>query len=95
MALTLNDLRKIEDLARIKVPEQNQQSLLKDLSGILDWVDKLSQVDTKGVENYSDLYAISLPERQDTITDGQCVETIMANAPESAHNMFAVPKVVE
>jgi aspartyl-tRNA(Asn)/glutamyl-tRNA(Gln) amidotransferase subunit C len=95
MALTLDDLQKIEKLARIKVPEQNQTALLKDLSGILGWVDKLAQVDTKGVTNYSDLYAIALPERQDQVTDGQCVDVVMANAPESAHRMFAVPKVVE
>ncbi|MEI8296276.1 MAG: Asp-tRNA(Asn)/Glu-tRNA(Gln) amidotransferase subunit GatC [Alphaproteobacteria bacterium] len=95
MSLTLDDLRKIEKLAHIKVPEHNQEALLNALSNILGWVDQLAQVDTKGIENYSDLYAITLPERPDVVTDTQCVDAVMANAPESSHRMFAVPKVVE
>jgi len=48
--LTDKEVRHIAQLARIKITEQEEKSLKKDLSSILEYIDKLNEVDTTGVE---------------------------------------------
>ena len=67
----------------------------KELQGILHWIEQLNQVDVSGVEPMSGVERFALPRRKDAITDGNCRERILANAPEPAAGFFAVPKVVE
>jgi aspartyl-tRNA(Asn)/glutamyl-tRNA(Gln) amidotransferase subunit C len=43
----------------------------------------------------SSVVAMTLPMRDDAVTDGNCRDKILANAPEAAGGFFAVPKVVE
>lgn len=95
MELTREQVAKVATLARIKVEDEELPALQKDLSGILHWIDQLEKVDVSGVENYTDCQPQSAPEREDVVNDGNCVDDILANAPEKAHNMFSVPKVVE
>lgn len=95
MRLTTDQIARVATLARIHVTAEELPALGDDLSGILHWIDQLEAVDVKGVENYTDCQPGSMPEREDEVVDGNYVEAILANAPESAHNMFAVPKVVE
>ncbi|MBX9805834.1 MAG: Asp-tRNA(Asn)/Glu-tRNA(Gln) amidotransferase subunit GatC [Alphaproteobacteria bacterium] len=95
MELTREQVAKVATLARIKVEEEELPALQKDLSGILHWIDQLEKVDVSGVEIYTDCQPQSAPERDDVVNDGNYVEDILANAPEKAHNMFSVPKVVE
>ena len=62
---------------------------------ILGWIEQLAEVDTAGVEPMSSVAAMRLPMREDEVTDGNCRDEILANAPEAAHGFFTVPKVVE
>jgi aspartyl-tRNA(Asn)/glutamyl-tRNA(Gln) amidotransferase subunit C len=95
MELTAKQVARVAALARIRVTTDELSAIGKELSGIFHWIDKLESVDVKGVENYTDSYPQSVPERDDVINDGNNVEAILTNAPEKAHNMFSVPKVVE
>jgi aspartyl-tRNA(Asn)/glutamyl-tRNA(Gln) amidotransferase subunit C len=95
MELTAERVARVAALARIRVTAEELPAIEKDLSGIFHWIDQLESVDVKGVENYTDSYPQSVPEREDVVKDGDRVNEILANAPEKAHNMFAVPKVVE
>ncbi len=95
MSLTIADVTKVAKLSRIRFSQPELENLNKELNGILHWIDQLQQVNTDGIEIFSERDNKSMPEREDVICDGNCVEDILANAPESAHNMFAVPKVVE
>lgn len=95
MPLTTEQVARVATLARIRVEKNELPALIQDLSGIFQWIDQLQAVDVKGIENYTDCQPQSMPEREDVVCDGNYVEAILANAPESAHNMFAVPKVVE
>ena len=85
----------IATLARIKVPESELDAIAKELDGILHWVEQLKEVDTADVEPMTGAVRMALPRRQDEITDGNCRDKILANAPEVAHGFFVVPKVVE
>lgn len=95
MNLTTQQVARVATLARIRVEPNELSALEQELSGIFHWIDQLDKVDVSGTENYTDCQPLSLPEREDEVTDGNCVEDILANAPEKAHHMFSVPKVVE
>jgi aspartyl-tRNA(Asn)/glutamyl-tRNA(Gln) amidotransferase subunit C len=95
MTITTDQVARVATLARIRVEADELPALGKDLDGILHWIDQLEAVDVKGIDNYTDCQSQLMPEREDEVVDGNYVEAILANAPESAHNMFSVPKVVE
>jgi aspartyl-tRNA(Asn)/glutamyl-tRNA(Gln) amidotransferase subunit C len=95
MALDNDAVRQIAALARIRVPEGDLAALAGELSHILDWVEQLAEVDTDGVAPMTSVAAIRLPMREDVVSDGDCRDAILGNAPQTAHGFFAVPKVVE
>jgi aspartyl-tRNA(Asn)/glutamyl-tRNA(Gln) amidotransferase subunit C len=90
---------RIAALARIKVPEAEQERLAGELQGILAWVEQLNELDTAEVEPMTHAVEVVLPQRADVVNDGNCVDRILANAPEPVRlgegGFFAVPKVVE
>jgi aspartyl-tRNA(Asn)/glutamyl-tRNA(Gln) amidotransferase subunit C len=88
-------VRRIARLARIKITDEEAKGLEAELSGILNWVEQLGQVDTEGVEPMTRVVPISLKMRQDVVTDGEKPNEIVANAPLSEDDYFVVPKVVE
>jgi aspartyl-tRNA(Asn)/glutamyl-tRNA(Gln) amidotransferase subunit C len=88
-------VRRIARLARIKVTDQEAKALEKELSGILDWVKQLDEVDTSGVEPMTRVMPMTLRQREDRVTDGGIADDIVANAPAREGHFFVVPKVVE
>ncbi len=88
-------VRRIARLARIKITDEEAKGLEKELSGILDWVEQLGQVDTQAVEPMTRVVAQELKMREDEVTDGAKADDIVANAPMSEDHFFVVPKVVE
>lgn len=95
MSLDKDTVRNIAYLARIKVPDEELGPLAGELSGILDWIERLAKVDTDGVEPLSSVSEVTLPLRKDAVTDGNCRDAVLANAPELEDGFYAVPKVVE
>lgn len=95
MALDKATVARIATLARIKVPEAEQEQLASELSHILTWIEQLREVNTEGVEPMTSVADMTLPMREDRVTDGNARDKILANAPEQAHGFFLVPKVVE
>ena len=88
-------VRRIARLARIKVTDEEAKALGKELSGILEWVKQLEEVDTKGVEPMTRVTPMLLKKREDRVTDGGIPDEIVANAPAREDHFFVVPKVVE
>ena len=88
-------VQRIARLARIKVTEEEARALQKELSGILDWVKQLDEVDTANVEPMTRVIPMTLKQRADVVTDGGIVDDILANAPARDDHFFVVPKVVE
>lgn len=88
-------VRRIARLARIKITDAEAQSLRGELSGILDWVKQLDEVETASVEPMTRVVPIGLKKREDKVTDGEIADDIVANAPISENHFFVVPKVVE
>jgi aspartyl-tRNA(Asn)/glutamyl-tRNA(Gln) amidotransferase subunit C len=88
-------VHRIARLARIKVTDEEAKALEKELSGILDWVKQLDEVDTSTVEPMTRVIPMTLKKRVDEVTDGGIADDIVANAPARQDHFFVVPKVVE
>ena len=95
MSLDDATVRKIAFLARIDVAEADLAPLAKELTGILDWIEQLQEVDTEAVEPMTGGTDQTLRWRSDSVADGGHAEKILVNAPEAHEDFFGVPKVVE
>jgi aspartyl-tRNA(Asn)/glutamyl-tRNA(Gln) amidotransferase subunit C len=88
-------VRRIARLARIKITGDEAKSLEGELSGILNWVEQLGEIDTSGVEPMTRVVAQNLKMREDKVVDGEIAADVVKNAPMVDDNYFVVPKVVE
>ena len=95
MALDKATVAKIAALARIRISEDELDPLAHELSHILDWVEQLNEVDTAGVPPMASVGHMTLPLRDDVVTEGDRADDILKNAPAAARGFFTVPKVVE
>ncbi len=89
-------VRKVAKLARLALPEERVKPMADELNGIMTWIEQLNEVDIEGVEPMtSAVEGLSLPMRDDAVTDGDDPERVLKNAPKSEDGFFVVPKVVE
>ena len=95
MAIDAATVRRVAKLARIAEPEERLEPLARELSGILQWIEQLDEVDTEGVQPMASTEAVKLPMREDVVTDGAQRDKVLSNAPKSDRGFFVVPKVVE
>jgi len=95
MSLDKTTVAKIARLARIRVPEADQEKLAGELSNILKFVEQLNEVDTRDVEPMTSVVATTLKMREDVVTVPGDRDAVLANAPLSEAGFFVVPKVVE
>lgn len=87
--------RKIARLARIGLAPGEDESFAKELSGVMQWIEQLGEVDTKGVPALASVSDLALPWREDVVSDGHQQAAVLANAPAASYGCFAVPKVIE
>ena len=95
MSLDAATVRRIAKLARIRVNEGDVSTLQTELNAILGYVEQLAEVNVEGIEPLSGGAQMALRQREDSLTDGNMADKILANAPDRIGNFFAVPKVVE
>lgn len=95
MSLDKATVARIAKLARIDVPEADQEALAHELSNILGWIEQLDEVDTADVEPLRAVMSIERNWRTDQITAGGRASNVTANAPKAHDAHFVVPKVVE
>lgn len=95
MSVDENTVRRIANLARIGVTDDEVPALAKELSAILGFVEQLSELDTQGVKPLTSAVEDKIRGREDIVSDGGYAADVLANAPEKDEEYFAVPKVVE
>jgi aspartyl-tRNA(Asn)/glutamyl-tRNA(Gln) amidotransferase subunit C len=95
MSVTNQDVRHIAKLARLAMSENEIEAMVPELNSILGWVEQLGEVDTDGVDPLIAVIPNTLRLRDDKVTDGDCRDDVLANAPVAEHGFFAVPKVIE
>jgi aspartyl-tRNA(Asn)/glutamyl-tRNA(Gln) amidotransferase subunit C len=95
VSLDRSTVRTIAYLARLRVADGQLDGLVQELSGILGWVEQLGEVNTDGIEPMTSVVAMSLPQRDDRVTDDGDRSAVLANAPAVIDDYYSVPKVVE
>ena len=95
MPLDKATVARIATLARIRVPEEELESLAAEMDKIIGWVEQLDEVTTDDVPPMASVVDVELPWRDDEVTDGDCRDKVLANAPEKVEGFFAVTKVLE
>lgn len=96
MAFSKQQLNKFADLIRIEISEEKLAAM--NIDSVVDWLDKLQQIDTHGVEPMLNPCEHSIPRRTDIVTDGNIRDAVLANDPDTAgvsRGYFAVPKVMD
>jgi aspartyl-tRNA(Asn)/glutamyl-tRNA(Gln) amidotransferase subunit C len=95
MSVDAATVRKIAGLARLAVTDAEVDAMVPELNNILGFIEQLGEVDTSGVAPLSAVIPNKLRLREDVVTDGDCRDQVLANAPQAEHGFFAVPKVIE
>jgi aspartyl-tRNA(Asn)/glutamyl-tRNA(Gln) amidotransferase subunit C len=95
MALTRQEVLKVAELGRIRMTDAEVERIASQLSAILGYVDKLSQLDTDGVEPLAHALPIHNVLRKDEPRPSIPTDDALAGAPESAGDFFRVPRVLD
>jgi aspartyl-tRNA(Asn)/glutamyl-tRNA(Gln) amidotransferase subunit C len=100
MSLTLQDVTRIANLARLELNPDQAGHTLDQLNGIFAMVEQMSLIDTTGIEPLSHPIAALLPDlalrlREDTVTEANRREDYQQCAPATADGLYLVPKVIE
>ena len=95
MKIGPEEVRKIAHLARLSLSEDEAQQMSGQLSSILDYVEKLGELDTSNVEPLSHVVPAETPFREDAVTSDFPTDLVTANAPDAEQGMFRVPQVIE
>ena len=81
-------------LSRLEISEEEKGGLKKDLTDILDYMDQLSQLDTKGKPELSHPFENRNCFREDVVTNGDDRQSVLSNAPAHKGDYFKVHKTV-
>ena len=95
MSVDAATVRRIAHLARISVAEVEVEHLRGEINAILAFVEQLSEVDVEGVEPMTSVTPMAMKKRSDVVTDGNDVDAVLKNAPQTQDGYFLVPKVIE
>ncbi|OPB35517.1 Asp-tRNA(Asn)/Glu-tRNA(Gln) amidotransferase subunit GatC [Bartonella taylorii] len=95
MSVDQETVKRIAHLARIAVHDDEAERMTKELNVILGFVEQLNEVDVSRVEPLTSVMPMTLRMREDSITDGDKVADIVANAPVTEENFFLVSKIIE
>ena len=82
-------------LAKLELSREEREAAKRDMSRMLDYVDKLNELDTEGVEPMSHLFLVHNVFREDEVINADSREQILANAPEQKDGAFKVPRTIE
>ena len=81
-------------LAKLELSDAEKEAAKKDMESMLDYIDKLNELDTSNVEPMSHVFPVQNVFREDVVTNGDEKEKTLANAPECNEDYFEVPKTI-
>ncbi len=89
------DVGYVAKLARLALTDLETKHLGRQLNDILDYINKLNEVDTKDIEPTSHVLPLENVEREDVVKPSLAIDEVLKNAPSKEGNFFKVPKVIE
>ncbi len=102
-AVSLEDVRRVAELAYLELPAADEPRMAHDLTAILGYVAQLAELDTTGIEPMAQVADLLGAEdtgqgtalRHDTVAPSLDRKAVMASAPETDGRFFKVPKVID
>lgn len=82
-------------LAKLELSGEERETARRDMGRMLDYIDRLKELDTSGVEPMSHVLPIQNVFREDTVTNGDGSRDTLRNAPEEKNGMLAAPRSFE
>ena len=95
MAIDRDTVKYVAHLARIKLNDQELDLLSRQLEDIVNFIDKLRELDIAGVKPTSHILPVKNVFRQDKPAQSLNAKEVLSNAPKHKDNFFIVPKVIE
>ncbi|MCH8317152.1 MAG: Asp-tRNA(Asn)/Glu-tRNA(Gln) amidotransferase subunit GatC [Bacteroidetes bacterium] len=95
MQIDKKTVRKIAHLARLEFKDKDEEAIIKDLNKMLEWVGKLNELNTEGIEPLTHLSEEVNVMRKDELKKHISHEQGLKNAPKKDSDYFRVPKVLE
>lgn len=95
MSFSPDDVTRLARLARIDLADDEARDVRAKLDAIFGLIDALQAIDTTGVEPMAHAQDVSMPLRDDVVTDENRRDLYQSQAPDVANGLYIVPKVVE
>jgi len=95
MSIDKETVKHISKLARISLDDNKVESLSKDLTSIMKFIENLNKLNTDKTAPLTSIINSSLKSRKDEVKDGKIRDQILKNSPEKNDEFFVVPKVIE
>ncbi len=95
MGISAETVLELANLARLRLAPEEVERMRRDLDAILDYVEKLSELDTSNVPPTAHVLDIDTPFRPDRVSDCLPVKEAVRNAPQHDDSSMIVPKVIE
>jgi len=95
MALGIDEVRRIAQLARLRLQDEEGARMLTELNAIFALIAQMQAVDTQGVEPMSHPRDVAQRLRRDAVTEPDRREALLALAPRTEEGLYLVPKVIE
>ena len=92
MQITDETIEYVGILGKLELSDEEKEQAKKDLNDMLDYVGKLNELDTDGVEPMSHTFPVSNVMREDVVTNGDDKENMRKNAPERNEDAYIVPE---
>ena len=94
-AISRETIEYVGLLAKLELSPEEKEAARKDMERMLDYIDKLNELDTSQAEPMSHVFPVNNVFREDVVTNGDGREAALLNAPERKEDMFVVPKTFE
>ncbi len=97
MANMINDetIEYVGILAKLELSAEEKEQAKSDMGRMLDYIDKLGELDTTDVEPVSHVFPVENVFREDVVINGDERERLLSNAPQEKDGMFVVPRTFE
>lgn len=95
MSLSLDDVRRIAHLARIRVQDSEAVDYQNQLNGIFGLIEEMQAVDTTGVSPMAHGQEVYQRLRADVVSESNRRDSFQAVAPQVENGLYLVPKVIE
>ena len=95
MIINQKTVQDIAHLARLEFNDEDEKEMMGEMNKILEWMNKLNEVNTEGVEPLIHMSSELTVLREDQVSNELDHERALKNAPNKDSNYFRVPKVIE